>query len=259
MKQFYVIKVEKKDIRSVEKVLFTCLVDRMNLCSLVKLVELKIDTTHSYFVLGGEKFSCNRVLSIAKKILTSRDIIIKIYDYNSVRNPDFDDLVWYSNENRIGQAIKTYYNNPIMYNYLRRLTTKFALKKGLFSNHVFCTECDGFADAVELNSLKGIYKCSFCDAEIIVEGPLLTGKKPITHLSTEEQLYLIGLPSMTSIELLIPDETFNGEQISMACDGIECIEPLSKTRRRRRKVFAITNSSGVPLGNCEQIFWNIII
>lgn len=256
MKQFYIVKAKKGNERNVEKVLLMCLVDRANLCSIIKSVELKSDASHLYFVLGGERFSCNRVLSIAKKILMETGISIKIYDYNSMRSSMLDDLVWNVTSNEYGRTIKAYYNNPIMVNYIKKLTTKYILKKGLLSNHVFCPECDGFADAVELNSLKGIYKCSFCDADVIVEGPILTGKKVISHLSTEEQLYLIGKPNSSYIELCIPEEKINGEQICLI-DGSELIEDIAQTiKRRRRRLFYSSNDSHIDF---EQLSLNITI
>lgn len=256
MKQFYIIKVNKGNERNVEKVLLMCLVDRMNLCSIVKSIELKSDTTHSYFVLGGERFSCNRVLSITKKVMVENNIKIKIYDYNSMRNPLLDDLVWYVSFNDYGKTIRTYYNNPIILNHLKKLTTKFVLKKGLLSKHVFCPECDGFADAIELNSLKGVYKCSFCDADVIVEGPILSGKKAISHLSTEEQLYLIGKPDCSSIELCVPEQRINGEQMSMV--SVTNIQEAASQRlkRRKRRLFYSFGDSGIGF---EQLSWNITV
>lgn len=256
MKQYYIVKVKKGSERNLEKVLLMCLVDRMNLCSIVKSVELKSDTNNVYFVLGGERFSCNRVLTITRKILSQSGVYIKIYDYNAMRSPMLDDLVWEVNSNECGRTIKSYYKNPIMFNYIKKLTTKFVLKKGLLSNHVFCPECDGFADAVELNSLKGIYKCSFCDADIVVEGPILTGKKVISHLSTEEQLYLIGKPNSASIDLYIPDKKINGEQIRFI-DDLELKEDaVQRIKRRRRTIFCCTSDSRL---NFEQISWNITV
>lgn len=256
MKQFYIIKINKGNERNLEKVLLMCLVDRMNLCSIIKSVELNSDTNHSYFVLGGERFSCNRVLSITKRVLMENGIKIKIYDYNSMRNLLLDDLVWNVSSNGYGKTVKTYYNNPIIYNHLKKLTTKFVLKKGLLSNHVFCPECDGFADAVELNSLKGIYKCSFCDADVVVEGPILTGKKVISHLSTEEQLYLIGKPDCSFIEFCIPEEKINGEQISLITDSELQGNISQKVKRRRRRLFYSSSDSCI---NFEQLSWNITV
>lgn len=256
MKQFFVIKVSKGEEKYVEKVLLNCLVDRLNLCSIIKLIELNSDSKYLYFVLGGEKFSCKRVLLIAKKILTEKNIDIKIGDYNSVRTSSFDDLVWLCNSNEIGKSIKSYYNNPIFYSYMKKLTTKFVLKRGLLSNHVFCPECDGFADIVELTSLKGVYKCSFCDADVVVEGPLLTGKKPVNHLSTEEQLYLIGKPNEDVIKLSLPEKNIKPKQMSLVSSNVEVLNKQTKARKRKRKLFY--SSSMTCINNFEQLTWNII-
>lgn len=259
MKKYYVVKVKKEDVRNTERVLLNCLVDRLNLCSLIKLIDLVDDTSHSYFIVGGEQFSAQRVLSIAKKVLLDKGITIKIFYYNTIKSVELDNLIWCVNSNECGQTVKTY-STPLITNYIKKLTTKFVLKKGLLSNHVFCTECDGFADPVELTSLKGIYKCSFCDAEIVVEGPLLTGKKPVSHLSEQEQLYLIGLPSLASTDTMIPDEIYQGEQISIAwTEPVNTETPIKTRRRRRRGMIAILDSSVLSRDTLEQISWDIIV
>lgn len=259
MKKYYIMKVEKKDIKNAEKVLFNCLIDRMNLCTLIKLIELSNDESHAYFVVGGEQFSCKRVLSIAKKVLSERGLYVKIFSYDSIKGLNLDSLIWYVDSNQSGSTIKSYYNNPLIQNHLKKMTTKFILHKGLLSNHVFCTDCDGFADPVELTSLKGVYKCSFCDAEVIVEGPLLTGKKPVNHLSKEEQLYLIGLPSISPIEITVPNDIYQGEQIT-----IPLIEPLiinspSLHKRRRTRLFTVLDTADFSQSDIEQISWDIIV
>lgn len=255
MKQYYIIKTKKEESAFVEKTLLMCLVDRMNLCSIVKSIELRQDENSTYFVLGGEKFSCKRVLSLSKKILTDKGISIKLYDYEAMRSGLLDDLVWNSSSNSYGYTIKNYYSNPIIFNYIKRLTTKFVLKKGLLSKHVFCPECDGFADAKELNSLKGVYKCSFCNADVVVEGPILTGKKPIVHLSTEEQLYLIGKPNSSFIELCAPEENTNGEQMKLISDS-ELEKAISQVAKRRRR--RLIYSRNEACNSFEQLSWNII-
>lgn len=258
MKKYYIVKAKKEDVKNTERVLLNCLVDRFNLCSLIKLIDLADDTSHSYFVIRGEQFSAQRVLSITKKVLLDKGITIKIFYYDTIKSVELDNLIWCVNSNECGKTLKTY-DTPLIMNHLKRLTTQFMLKKGLLSNHVFCTECDGFADPVELTSLKGIYRCSFCDAEIVVEGPLLSGKKTVTHLSEQEQLYLIGLPSLTPTNTMISDEIYQGEQISIAWSESVNTEVPTKVRRRRRGMYAILDSSILSRDELEQLSWDIIV
>ena len=254
MKKKYLIKVKKKDARYVEKLLFNALVDRTSLCSLIKLIELNSDSNHLYFVMGGEQYSCQRVLSICKKAALNRGISFKVLVYDNSMNRKISDLIWIVDSNDAGSTVKKYLNNQTVENIIKGLTTKFVLKHGLLSNHVFCTECDGFADPVELNSLKGHYRCSFCNTDIMVEGPLLTGKKPVNHLSEQEQLYLIGLPAQIN-NVLIPEELYNGEQIEMGLASVDSIESANVARRRRRRgaTYIITDASNYLCDEIEQM------
>lgn len=250
MKKKYVMKVKDENYSVVERIILNCLVDRMNICSLIKSIKLNFDKEHSYFIVGGEDCSCQRILPVIKRILLDRNIPVNIYSYDAFKSrcSDLDNLLWYSNSNCDGKTHKNYHNNPLIIKHMKRLTTNFVLKKGLFSNHVFCSECDGgFADPVELSSLEGLYRCSFCGADITVKGPLFDEKKTVTHLSIDEQLYLIGLKTMSST---IPSENleadvYQGEQISIVLGQIPIKEITPKPRKRRT----------IVVDKVEQICW----
>lgn len=255
MKKKYVLKVSDKNYSMSERTILNCLVDRVDLCFLIKSIKLHSDNENIYFIVGGEDCSCQRILPIIKRILLDRNIPINIYSYESFKEKhyDLDNLLWYSNSNCDGITHKNYHNNPLIIKHMKKLTTNFMLKKGLFSNHVFCGECDGgFADPVELSSLEGLYKCSFCGADVSVKGPLFDEKKTVTHLSVDEQLYLIGLKTMSNEEPA-EDDIYQGEQICITLNMINQIpvkEIIHKPRRRR-----ITTTN---LIRAEQISWELI-
>lgn len=250
MKKYFVLKVKDENAAATERVILTCLVDRMKICSLIKSIKLHKDKHNTYFVVGGELCSCQRVLPIVKRILVDRNIDVRIYSYDSFRANymDFDNLLWYSSSNSEGKTVKNYHNNPLIINYMKKLTTNYILKRGLFSNHIFCSKCkEGIADPVELSSIEGIYKCSFCGAETKLKGPLLEENTPVTHLSVDEQLYLIGLASMSRTEIA-EEDVYKGEQMSIVLAHIPVIEVTPRPRKKRT----------IVLDESEQLSWDFL-
>lgn len=257
MKKYFMLKARKEDTRRVERILFNCLIDRLEMCSLVNQIELSGDEAHVYFVIGGQQYSCQRVLFIAKKVLTDENKSVKIFSYDTIKTNELNELIWISTVNSAGKTVKNYYNNPLIIKHIKNLTTKYMLKKNMYSNHVFCTECDGFADVIELSSLRGLYKCSYCNNDIITEGPLLTGAKAITHLNEKEQLYLIGLPSLVSNDNMSL-EGYNGEQMTMPWNDSSPLETSSRRKRRRRLMFMAVGTPYLTNHELEQISWDLI-
>lgn len=250
MKKYYVLKVKDKNAAVTERVILNCLVDRMKMCSLIKSIKLHKDEVNTYFVVGGEDCSCQRVLPIVKRVLIDRNIGVNIYSYDSFRSNyiDLDNLLWCSSSNCDGKTMKNYHKNPLIINHMKKLTTSFILKRELFSNHIFCGKCkEGIADPVELSSLEGLYKCSYCGAETKLKGPLLEENKPVTHLSIDEQLYLIGLESMSRNET-IEEDVYQGEQMSIALGQIPVKEIIPKPRKKRT----------IILDDSEQLSWDFL-
>lgn len=257
MKKYYVLKVPDSKAMVTERVILHCLVDRIQMCSLIKRIKLHTDNKNAYFIVGGEDCSCHRVLPIIKKVLTDKNIGINLYSYDSFRSNymDLDNLVWCSNSNCDGETITNYYTNPLFIKHMEKLTTHFMLKKELFSHSIFCKKCeDGISDAVELSSLKGIYKCSYCGGITQIKGPLLKENKPVTHLSIDEQLYLIGLEAMSHNDNT-KEDGYQGEQISIALGSIPIKEIIPKPRKKR-----ITEQlcNIKQLCDIEQLSWDFL-
>lgn len=250
MKKYYVLKVKNENTAVTERVMLNCLVDRMKMCSLIKSIQLHNDKDNTYFVVGGELCSCQRVLPIIKRVLIDRNIGVNIYSYDSFKGNymDLDNLLWCSSSTSEGKTVRNYHNNPLIINHIKKLTTNFILKRGLFSNHIFCSKCkEGIADPIELSSIEGLYKCSFCGGETKVKGPLLVENKPVTHLSIDEQLYLIGLESMSRTEIA-GEDVYQGEQMSIVLAQIPVIEVIPRPRKKRT----------IILDDSEQLSWDFL-
>lgn len=257
-KKYYVIKVNKEHRRITEKTLLNCLIDRYNICSLEKLIKLHNDEKYIYFIIYGNEHACRSVISIARNNLKPKNIILKANYYDVIRNNFTDELLWTltsNQENSAGVIIQDY-KNPIYINYIKKLTTKFVLKNSLMSRYTFCSECDGVGEHIELSSLKGVYKCPLCDCEMNVEGPIITGKKNVTHLSIEEQEVLKDM--LTKLDNNSLFNAFEGEQIGIILNEPIDITPIVKVKRRRNKLFSLLSLQQPIIQPIEQISWDIL-
>lgn len=254
-KKYYVIKVKKEHKKVSEQTLLKCLIDRYNICFLEKAIKLHNDEKNVYFIISGEEHACRNVISIAKHMLKLKDITLKATYYDAIRSTFTDELLWSLSSNEVGIVLQDY-TSSIYINYVKNLTTKFVLKKSLMARYAFCSACDGVGEYAELTSLKGVYKCPLCDCEMHVEGPIITGKQPISHLSTEEQEALKDLNF--KLEDSSPSNGYQGEQISIILNEPIKKVPIIKVRRKPNKLFSMLSIGGSSsITSLEQISWDI--
>ena len=257
-KKYYVIKVREEYRKAAEKTLLKCLIDRYTICSLEKAIKLHNDEKNIYFIISGEEHACRNVISIARNALKSKDIILKANYYDAIRSTSTDELLWTlsTNENNDKGTVLQDYTSSIYVNYVKNLTTKFVLKKSLMARYAFCSACDGVGEYVELTSLKGVYKCPLCDCEMHVEGPIITGKQPISHLSVQEQETLKSL--VIKFEDNSQNNEYQGEQIGIIWNEPIESTPIVKIKRKRNRLFSLVSLNDTPIQSLEQISWDVL-
>lgn len=176
MTGYYLIEVKKENFKKAESALIHGLIDRKELVSMCKLLEIHKKPNLFYFVIGGEDFSCKIVMRIFQQNFESRRLHYKFFSSNSLKLEGLNDLLWCVDSNNVGKVVKNYVNNEKILNKIKEKTNDFLIENKIMSRFALCKTkgCEGFGDAVELSSLKGHYHCSYCGEDIFVDGPLVS-------------------------------------------------------------------------------------